>query len=137
MLKTKICAFINKTILTFVKEHLDQTKSMLLEEMRSQGQNMQTTAIKTLRDLEKIFKDDKFSNFIDPVIHNVKDENGHNKVRILSALALENLHSDKGDAAIYYAAQNTQNKSLKDLCVCMSVKSFNAENDLKARKSSL
>ncbi len=113
----------------FVKSHLDVTKQMLLKAMESKDPNFQSSAIQTLRDLEIIFPDDKFSSFIEPLIHNVKDEKEDTQVRLLSALALENLHSNKGDAAIYYVAKNTLNKSVKDLCVVMSIESFQKDDE--------
>jgi hypothetical protein len=103
---------------------------MLLESMASDDPNMQTTAIQTLRDLEIIFQDDKFSSFIEPLMLNVKDEKEDTQVRLLSALALEDLHSDKGDLVIYDVAQKTSNKSVKDLCTVMSIKSLNKDDDL-------
>ncbi len=115
----------------FVKSHLEQTKQMLLKAMATYETSMQTTAIQTLRELEAIFPDDKFSSFIDPLIINVKNEKEDIQVRLLSALALENLHSDKGDAAIYDVAKKvTSIKSLKDLCIAMSTQSFKNEADL-------
>jgi hypothetical protein len=114
----------------FLKGHLEQTKEMLLESMASDDPNMQSTAIQTLRDLEIIFQDDKFSSFIEPLTLNVKDEKEDTQVRLLSTLALENLHSDKGDAAIYDVAKNTTNKSVKDLCSVMSIKSLNKDSGI-------
>jgi hypothetical protein len=117
----------------FVKSHLEVTKQMLLKAMERDDPNMQTTALQTLRDLEIIFPDDKFSSFIEPLILNVKDEKEDTEVRLLSALALENLHSDKGDAAIYDVAKNTSNKSVKDLCIIMSLESFKNDDDLAVK----
>ena len=111
----------------FLTKHLDKTKESLLQAMESDDSNMQLSAIQTLRDLEIIFQDDKFSDFIEPLIHNVQDESENTQVRILSALALENLHSNKGDETIYSVAKSTSNQSLKDLCTVMSIKSFNEE----------
>jgi hypothetical protein len=121
----------------FVKKHLEQTKGMLLKAMENDDPHMQTTAIQTLRELEIIFQDDKFSSFIEPLINNVKDEKEDTQVRLISALALENLHSDIGDAAIYDVAQNTSNKSVKDLCVVMSLQSFKNEDDLKEKPAAI
>ena len=118
----------------FQEGRLEQTKKTLLEAMESKDSHMQTTALQTLRDLEIIFPEDKFTNFIEPLIIDVKDENENTTVRILSMLALENLHSDKGDAAIYFISQNTLNKSVKDISVCMAYKSFNEDNELSMKK---
>ena len=118
----------------FLKGRLEQTKETLLDAMESDDSHMQTTALQTLRDLEIIFPEDKFTRFIEPLIINVKDENENTDVRILSMLALENLHSDKGDVAIYFVSQNTLNKSVKDLSVCMAYKSFNKDNELSMKK---
>ena len=122
--------FIKQHNSKFIKERLEQTKGSLLEAMKSDDSHMQITAIQTLRDLEIVFPEDKFSSFIEPLIINVKDENENTDVRILSMLALENLHSDKGDASIYFVSQNTLNKSVKDLSVCMAYKSFNKDIEI-------
>lgn len=114
----------------YVKSHLDVTKQMLLKAMQYTDPNFQSTAIQTLRELEIIFPDDKFSSFIEPLIVNVKDEKEDTQVRLLSILALENLHSNKGDAAIYEVAQYTSNRSVKDLCVVMSLKSFKEDDKI-------
>lgn len=114
----------------YIKENLGHTKEMLLKSLRSDDPNMQSTAIQTLRELQIIFQEDKFSSFIEPLMLNVKDEKEDTQVRMLSVLALENLHSNKGDGLIYEVAKNTSNKSLRDLCSVMSIKSFISDDDL-------
>ena len=47
--------------------------------------------------------------------------------RILSALALDELHSDKGDATIYEVAKYTSNQSVKDICNALAIESFKAD----------
>jgi len=117
----------------FLTKNLDKTKASLLQAMESDDSNMQLSAIQTLRDLEIIFQDDQFSDFIEPLMHNVQDESENTNVRIISAIALENLHSDKGDAVIYSVAKSTSNQSLKDLCAVMSIKSFNEYSKLSEK----
>ena len=117
----------------FVNSSLEQTETMLLEALKSDNPNMQTTAIQTFRDLEIMFPDNKFSSFTEPLILNLKDEKEDIQVRLLSALALENLHSDLGDKAIYDVAVSTSNKSVKDLCMSLSADRYENEDDIVKR----
>ena len=78
----------------------------------------------TVRQLEQIFPEENFSSFIEPLVKIVQDENAETQARIISALALDLLHSDKGDVTIQYTAKYTSNNSVKDLCNCLSIESI-------------
>ena len=111
----------------YIKSHLPQTEEMLLKNFASNNVVMLSSNIQTLRELEDIFTEYKFSSLIDPLIKIVQDEKQDTQVRILSALALDKLHSDKGDNSIYGIAKSTKNQSVRDICVALSVESLKSE----------
>jgi hypothetical protein len=111
----------------FVKSNLKQTEKMILKSLESDNIGILSSSAQTVRQLEMIFPENPFSSLLDPLMKIVKDENGDTQVRILSALALDGLHSDKGDKAIYGVAKNTKNKSVKDVCIALSVESLKNE----------
>ena len=111
----------------FLKEHLDKTEIMLLKSLESNNANMVSSSVQTIRELEQAFPDEPFSSFIDPLSKIVQNENSDTHSRILSALALDELHSDLGDKAIYEVAKNTPNQSVKDICSALAIESFKAD----------
>ena len=111
----------------FLKEHLDKTEKMLLQSLQSNDENMVSSSVQTIRELEQVFPDEGFISFIEPLSNIVQNENYDTHARILSALALDELHSDKGDASIYEAAKNSSNQSVKDICTALAIESFKAD----------
>ena len=111
----------------FLKEHLNQTEEMLLQSMESNNTNMVSSSVQTIRELEQAFPDEAFSSFIEPLSKIVQDENSDTHTRVLSAIALDELHSDLGDKAIYQVAKNTSNQSVKDICSALAIESFKAD----------
>jgi hypothetical protein len=87
---------------------------------------MVSSSVQTIRELEQAFPDEAFSTFVDPLSKIVRGENYETQARILSALALDELHSDIGDKAIYEMAKNTSNQSVKDICTALAIESFKA-----------
>jgi hypothetical protein len=117
----------------FVESHLKQTEQMLFKSFESDKPGIVSSSVQTLRELEQIFPKYDFDLLINPLMKLVEDENGDTQVRILSALALDGLHSDKGDKSIYKMAKSSNNKSVKDICVALSVESF--KNDMVSNNS--
>ena len=111
----------------FLKEHLDKTEAMLIQSLQSNDANMVSSSVQTIRELEQVFPEETFGSFIDPLSSIVQNENFDTHSRILSALALDELHSDKGDKAIYEMAKNTSNQSVKDICAALAIESFKAD----------
>ena len=111
----------------FLKSNIKNTEEMLLNSFESNHLEIISNSVQTLRQLEDIFPDNNFSSLIEPLMKFVKDENMDTQVRILSALALDGLHSDKGDKAIYEAAKSTNNQSVKDVCVALSIESLKSD----------
>ena len=111
----------------FLKEHLDKTEIMLLKSLESNNANLVSSSVQTIRELEQAFPDEAFSSFIEPLSKIVQDENSDTHTRVLSAIALDELHSDLGDKAIYQVAKNTSNQSVKDICSALAIESFEAD----------
>ncbi|MEJ2617897.1 MAG: hypothetical protein P8Z35_23280, partial [Ignavibacteriaceae bacterium] len=111
----------------FLKYHLDQTDTMIMHALQSNSLNMKETAVQTIRELEEVFPKEPFTLFIDPLSNMVRDEKADIHLRILSALALDKLHSDEGDKIIYDVAKNTANESIKNVCEALAIESFKAE----------
>ena len=111
----------------FVKDHLQQTEKMLLRSLKSSNANMVSSSIQTIRELEQVFPDEPFNSFIEPLSNIIRDEKGNTDTRILSALALDELHSDIGDASIYEVAKRTRDQSVKDICKALAIESYKAD----------
>jgi hypothetical protein len=79
----------------FVKSNLKQTEKMILKSLESDNIGILSSSAQTVRQLEMIFPENPFSSLLDPLMKIVKDENGDTQVRILSALALDGLHSNR------------------------------------------
>lgn len=114
----------------FLKHHLDQTDTMIIHALQSNSPNMKETAVQTIRELEEVFPYEPFLLFIDPLSNMVSNEKDNTQLRILSALALDKLHSDKGDKIIYNVAKTTTNNSIKNICEALAIESFKA-NEMK------
>lgn len=78
-------------------------------------------SLQTLRELEQVFPNYEFNSLLDELMKLVKNEKSETQVRILSAIALDGLHSDKGDKSIYEVAKNSKDKSVKDICIALSI----------------
>jgi hypothetical protein len=107
----------------FAKAHLKQTEKMLIQHLQNDSTNSKLSAVQAIWELEQIFPTEPFSLFISPLIDIVKNEESEPQLRILSTLALDGLHSDQGDKAIFEASKNTSSKSFKTLCTAISFES--------------
>ena len=105
----------------FQKSHLKQTEASLLMSLDSTWQGDQQAAIQTVRDLEQMFPTYEFASLIKPLERILKDANGDPVARRLAALALDELHSDAGDAVIYDVASASDDKGLQTLCKALQV----------------
>jgi len=110
--------------LSFEKAHLEQTEIMLVQALESNSASLNSSALQTIREIEEIFPNESFSTFIEPLGDIIKNENADTQLRILSALALDKLHSDIGDNIIYEVAKNTTIESVKNVSEALAIKSF-------------
>jgi hypothetical protein len=95
----------------------------LLKTLESENPAVQAQAVQTIRDLEQMFPQHPFKSLLTPLEAKLKDENADGKVRHLAALALDELHSDAGDAVIKEVASAAQDKGLQTLCNALLVRS--------------
>ena len=82
---------------------------------------MQAQAVQTFRDLEQMFPKYSFASSLEPLGNKLKDEKADPTVRMLAALALDELHSDAGDAIISEVAGSSTDEGLKSLCSALLV----------------
>lgn len=117
----------------FLKDHLKQTEDMLVQDLQNNSVNMNLGAAQTIRELEEIFPSESFTLFIEPLSDIIRNEKSDTQLRILSALALDGLHSDKGDKVIYEVAKNTSNESLKNISKALAIESFKADDKISSK----
>ncbi len=119
--------------LIFYKSHLPQAEQMLSKNFESNDQGIVSSSIQTFRQLEQLLPDEKFAELLNPLINIMRNENESTEVRMLTAMALDELHSDKGDAAIYDMAKNSSNKAIRDICKSLAIESL--KNDMIVQSS--
>jgi hypothetical protein len=107
----------------FQKEKMKQSEASILAAIQSQTVGMQQTAIQTLRELEQLAPTYPFSSLIAPLTGTLKSEQTDPVVRRLAALALDELHSEAGDAAIKSVAERSDDTGLQTLCKALLVRS--------------
>jgi hypothetical protein len=106
-----------------MEKQLPQHEATLISTLASGNATMQAQAVQTIRDLEQMFPKYSFKASLEPLTAKLKDEKADGTVRMLAALAMDELHSDAGDAIIRNVAGSTQNKALEMLCNALLVRS--------------
>lgn len=104
-------------------KRLAQHEENLVKMLENENLTVQATAVQTIRDLEQMFPEYPFKSVLAPLGAKLKDENAGPIVRRLAALALDELHSDAGDAIITEVASSCQDKGLQTLCNALLVRS--------------
>ncbi len=107
----------------YTKQHMKQTIESLAYALNHESAGVQASAAQAIRQLEWMFPQEPFNEILEPLMNIVKDEKADTRVRILSAIALDALHSDTGDSVIEDAAKSSTNKSLMELCSALIIKS--------------
>ena len=105
-----------------VEKHLPQTEMNLRVSINSQNASVQQSALQALRDLERLFPSYPFDSLLVTLELLLKDTKADILSRTLAALALEDLHSDAGDAIIKDMV-NAEDKELQTLCSALILKS--------------
>jgi Mg2+ and Co2+ transporter CorA len=111
----------------FAKDHLEKTVRTLVKSLTDDVVDSKLTAVRTIRQLEEMFPEEPFDSFVDPLIKIIQNEKSETQLRVLSALALDDLHSDKGDQVILEVAKNCSDESLKNVCTALSYVSLKDE----------
>ena len=104
-----------------MKKQLKQTEESILEALQGDNPGNQRAALQTLRDLEQLFPQYEFIKLLAPLEATLKNEQADPVVRKLAALALDELHSDAGDAVIQEVAKTSDDKGLQSLCEALLV----------------
>jgi hypothetical protein len=106
-----------------MEKRLPEYELNLLKTLENENPAMQAQAVQTLRDLEQVFPKYSFNASLAPLTAKLKNENTDKVVRRLAALALDELHSDAGDAVIKDVASSCDDEGLKALCNALLVRS--------------
>ncbi len=104
-----------------LKKQLKQTEESIKESLEGDNPGNQRSALQTLRDLEHLFPEYSFSDLLPSLEDFLKNENADPVARKLAALALDELHSDAGDAVIRDVAESSDDKGLQALCEALLV----------------
>jgi HEAT repeat protein len=111
------------TLLSSKGNRLPQYEENLLKALENENPTVQAQAVQTIRDLEQMYPKYPFKASLAPLEAKLKNENSDGIVRRLAALALDELHSDAGDAVIRDVARSSQDKGLQTLCNALMVRS--------------
>lgn len=114
--------------LIFYKSHLQQAEKMLAKNFASNDKEIVSSSIQTFRQLEQLLPDEKFAELLNPLIKIIRNENESTEIRMLTAMALDELHSDTGDAAIYDMAKNSNDMAIREICKSLAIESL--KNDM-------
>lgn len=106
----------------FQKQHMKQTIEMLVQALNSNNPTMQTSGAQAIRQLEYLYPDEPFAEFITPLSSVIKNDKADIQARILSAIALEGLHSDNGDEVLDEVSKSSANENIRELCSALLVK---------------
>jgi hypothetical protein len=101
---------------------LAQTTESLVNALESASPGLQATAAQTVRELKDMLPDESFSSLIIPLMRVVKDPDAVVESRIMCALALHELHSERGDFAIKGEAIYAENTRFQRLCAALTAK---------------
>lgn len=101
---------------------MKQIVESLADALSHESAGVQASAAQAIRQLEWEFPQEPFTELLEPLMRVVKDENEDTRVRLLSAIALDGLHSDIGDGAIEAVAKYSPNKSIMELCGALIIK---------------
>jgi hypothetical protein len=107
----------------FQRQHMTQTLEMHINLLTDKNPSIRAMAIQNIRDMEFAYPNESFSDLLAPLMKRIMDENETTQVRLLSAMAIDGLHSDKGDQAIEEVSNTTSNQMIKELCTALLVKS--------------
>jgi hypothetical protein len=103
-------------------DQLPKIEQHFFETLKSASPASQAQMLQDLRELEQIFPGYPFAKLLVPLEDIVKDEQADGVSRTLATLALDELHSDAGDAVIKQVANSSNDKGLQTLCIALLVR---------------
>lgn len=98
------------------QQKIDLIEQNIVNALQSGIPGMQADAAQLVRDLDSFRPEQSFSACVIPLMALLKDEEGDSGARILAALALDQLDSEKGHFAISRMALFTSDTRLKYVC---------------------
>ena len=102
------------------QQKIDLIEVNVVNALQSGIPGMQADAAQLVRDLNSIRPEQEFSKTVIPLMAILKDEEAENGARILAALALNQLESEKGYFAISRTASFTSDPMLKHVCTWLA-----------------
>jgi hypothetical protein len=106
----------NAPVRRFVNATIDQSEASLYLALHSNSFGVRVTAANTIRQLKELYPEQSLSSLVIPLMGIVKDEAEDATSRVVSAIALHELHSAIGDFAIERTAEFTKNPRVKYIC---------------------
>jgi len=100
----------------FTDKKLQVIESNLQQALESASFGMQASAAQVVRDVKALVPRYEFSRLVIPLMRILKDENAQPASRILAALALHELGSERGDFAIKRVGEFTGVRQVKRVC---------------------
>jgi HEAT repeat protein len=100
----------------FTHATIEQSEQSLVKALESNSPGLQISAAATARELKQMFPDRAFSRLVNPLMGIVKNEDADRNARIVAAIALHELRSDKGDYAIKAMAHFTSDERVAYIC---------------------
>ncbi len=100
----------------FTEEKINLIEDNLVKDLESPIPGVVIGGAQTVREMKKAVPTHDFAKLIIPLMAIVKDENGDRAARIIAALALHEIKSDRGDFAISREGEMSGDEVFKSLC---------------------
>ena len=104
----------------FISATVEQSELSLRTALEAPSPGLQLTAANTTHQLKELLPQREFSSLVIPLMRIVKDEQAETSARIVAAIALDGLHSAKGDFAISRTAEFSDNPRVKNTCAWLA-----------------
>jgi hypothetical protein len=98
------------------EDKLAQIEENLVRDLESSSVGICIGGAQTARELKSHVPEYDFSRIIIPLMRIVKDENADRAARVLAALALNDLESERGDFAISREGEMSKDEVFKSFC---------------------
>jgi hypothetical protein len=118
----------------FTRATIEQTEQSLIQALESNSPGLQLSAAVTVRELKLTYPKRSFSCLVIPLMRIVKNEDGEPCQRIVAAMALHDLHSEKGDFAIARAAKFIECSKMKRVCELLTYERYVEDHPQVAEK---
>jgi hypothetical protein len=104
----------------FTEEKISLIEDNLVNDLESTIPGVVIGGTQTVREMKKAVPSHDFSKLIIPLMRIVKDEEADRAARILAALALDEIDSDRGNFAISREGEMSKDEVFKSLCANLS-----------------